>query len=177
MFLRTVVTVYLLVLIAQLAAGSNIKFCRAAQRIRKSFHFVHVFTLISLSPIVPITAQFSNTIANAKVDTIPLDLSKMAKASYRGHVKFEIVGLKKLIKASDWASIAKEVEYYQPLFIPDALANQFDKETAVSAERARKELASKFIFLRDAVMEETPNLEKTTDAYFSVERSFSDLIQ
>lgn len=99
----------------------------------------------------------------------------IAKASYRGHVKFEIVGLKKLIKTGDWKQLSSDVKYFQPLF---ENGNNDPK-----VEQTINELASQFKKLDKVASESqqdvgivTSNVEVATNAYFEIEKLFNDLL-
>ena len=100
----------------------------------------------SLSPPISSSSYaFSSTsFALAKVDPYPLEVAKLSAASYRGHIKFELVGLKKLIKAGDWSTIHTEIEHYKPLYEPNVLAGLVDRSVSESdAEAVRSEFAGK----------------------------------
>ena len=131
---------------------------------------------------------FSNvqsSVAHAKVDSEPLEISKLSKASYRGHVKFEIVGLKKLIREAHWAEILKEIDYYKPLFTPLVFANELGSPESSTAEDVRKQLESDFKELATLASNsgqlglgiDKENVEKALDVYFKIENSFGALIR
>jgi len=114
-----------------------------------------------------------------------LDVRQMAKAAYRGHVKFEIVGLKKLIKAQDWAEIRHEIEHYAPLFEEGALPlDDFESYSdADIAEASRKELTKAFRKM-DAIAQgeggpegRPATVEAATTTYFMIESLYSNVVR
>ena len=126
---------------------------------------------------------FSNReITHAKVDSTPLDIDKLSKASYRGHVKFEIVGLKKLIRNGEYSTIHKEIEHYKPLFEPNVLQGKTEPTAATAAEveGIRAEFASKFKELDELTTTATAidaDAEKAYSLYLSIEQAFNGIVK
>ena len=120
--------------------------------------------------------------AHAKVDSTPLDIDKLSKASYRGHIKFEIVGLKKLIKNREYSTIHKEIEHYKPLFEPNVLQGKTEPTAATAAEveGIRSEFANKFKELDELTITATASeadAEKAYSLYLAIEQAFSGIVK
>ena len=146
---------------------------------KKKLQKVAANTLIST---VLLANSHTIGISQAKVDATPLDIDKLSKASYRGHIKFEIVGLKKLIKNGEYMTIHKEIEHYKPLFEANALKGKTDSAVATEAEveGIRVEFTNKFKELDELTTTATAteaDAEKAYSLYLAIEQSFSGIVK
>ena len=146
---------------------------------KKKLQKVAANTLIST---VLLANSHTIGISQAKVDATPLDIDKLSKASYRGHIKFEIVGLKKLIKNGEYITIHKEIEHYKPLFEANALKGKTDSAVATEAEveGIRVEFTNKFKELDELTTTATAteaDAEKAYSLYLAIEQSFSGIVK
>lgn len=92
------------------------------------------------------SGSLTSLLTIAQVDNTPLDPRKLVTEDYREQIKLKIEGLKKLIKAEDWAAIQQELNYYEPLFevgalSPDDFESYSDSDIA---ETTRKSLTKAF---------------------------------
>jgi hypothetical protein len=132
----------------------------------------------------PLSASaLTSSLTITQVDDTPLDPRKLSKAAYREHVKLEIAGLKKLIKAEDWSAIQKEIQYYEPLFEVGALPlDDFESYSDSDiAETTRKSLTKAFKKLNeiakgvDGLEAQPPTVQAAAKTYFMIENLYNNV--